>query len=234
VTRPTVAVTCYLEPASWGVWQQVPAVLVPAAYVSALQAAGARAVLLPPERGLSEEEALAVVSGVDGLVVAGGADVGPGQYGASPHPLTQRPRDDRDDTEIALVRAAVAVDLPLLGICRGMQVMAVAQGGELDQHLPDLVGHHGHSPAPAGYGMHAVAFAEGSWLRSVLGERVEVPTHHHQGVRSHPGLVATGWAEDGVVEALEAPLARLRVAVQWHPEVGADPRLAEAFVAELR
>ena len=234
VTRPIVALTCYLEPASWGVWHQVPAVLVPAAYVAVLRAAGAQAVLLPPEQGLTEQEAQALLSGVDGLVVAGGADVSPGRYGATPHPLTQRPREDRDDAEIALVRAAIAADLPLLGICRGMQVMAVAEGGQLDQHLPDVVGHEGHSPTPDGYGLHEVAFAEGSWLRAVLGERVEVPTHHHQAVRSHPGLVATGWTADGVIEALEAPEARLRVGVQWHPEVGEDPRLVEAFVAALR
>jgi putative glutamine amidotransferase len=234
VVRPVVAVSCYLEPASWGVWQQVPAVLVPAAYVVALRAAGARVVLLPPEEGLSEQDALALLSGVDGLVLAGGADVGPGRYGAGSHPLTQRPRDDRDESEIALVRAAIAADLPVLGICRGMQVMAVAEGGDLNQHLPDLVGHHGHSPIPDGYGMHDVVLAEGSWLRGVLGERVQVPTHHHQGVRTHPGLTATGWAEDGVVEALEAPGARLRVGVQWHPEVGTDPRLFSGFVAALR
>jgi putative glutamine amidotransferase len=234
VSRPVVAVTCYLEPASWGVWQRVPAVLVPAAYVTALRAAGARAVLLPPEQGLSEQEAEALLAGVDGLVVVGGADVGASRYGTVPHPLTQRPREDRDDAEIALVRAAIATDLPLLGICRGMQVLAVAEGGELDQHLPDLVGHHGHSPTPDGYGMHDVVLAEGSWLRGVLGERVQVPTHHHQAVRSHPGLAATGWADDGVIEALEAPGARLCVGVQWHPEVGADPRLFDGFVAALR
>jgi putative glutamine amidotransferase len=183
---------------------------------------------------MTEQDAQALLSRVDGLLCAGGADVGPGRYGAVPHPLTQRPREDRDDAEIALVRAAIRADLPLLGICRGMQVLAVAQGGELDQHLPDLVGHAGHSPTPDGYGVHGVDLAGGSWLRAVLGARVDVPTHHHQGVRSHPGLVATGWADDGVVEALEAPVARMRVAVQWHPEVGTDPRLVEAFVAALR
>jgi putative glutamine amidotransferase len=198
--RPVVALTCYLEPASWGVWRDVPAVLVPAAYVVALRDAGARAVLLPPEQGLTVDDAQALLAGVDGLVVAGGADVDASRYGAVPHPLAHRPRDDRDDSEIALVTAAMRADLPLLGICRGMQVMAVAAGGCLDQHLPDLVGHHGHSPAVGAYGRHA----------------------------------ATGWADDGVVEALEAPGARLRVGVQWHPEVGEDSRLIDAFVAALR
>src|SRR3954468_22650306 len=102
VSRPVVALTCYQEPASWGVWRDVPAVLVPAAYVAALHGAGARAILLPPERGLTEQDAQALLCGVDGLVMGGGADVGPGRYGAVPHPLTQRPRGDRDDAEIAL------------------------------------------------------------------------------------------------------------------------------------
>jgi putative glutamine amidotransferase len=183
---------------------------------------------------MTAHDARALLSGVDGLVVAGGADVGAARYGAVPHPLAQRPRDDRDDAEVALVTEAMREDLPLLGICRGMQVMAVAAGGRLDQHLPDLVGHDGHSPALGAYGRHLVTLAEGSWLRSVLGERVDVPTHHHQGVSTHPGLVATGWADDGVVEAVEAPGARLRVGVQWHPEVGDDSRLVEAFVSALR
>jgi putative glutamine amidotransferase len=234
VTRPIVALTCYQDPASWGVWRNVPAVFIPAAYVVALRDAGAQPVLLPPEEGLTESDARALLAVVDGLVVAGGADVRPARYGATPHPHAQRPRDDRDDSEIALVKAAVREDLPLLGICRGMQVMAVAAGGSLEQHLPDLVGHHGHSPAPGVYGRHDVTLAEGSWLREVLGERVDVPTHHHQSVRTHPGLVATGWADDGVVEAVEAPGARLRVGVQWHPEVGEDTRLMKAFVAALR
>jgi putative glutamine amidotransferase len=216
------------------VWQQVPAVLVPAAYVQALRRAGARVLLLPPERGLTGEDAHDLLSRVDGLVVAGGADVAPERYAAVPHPLSQRPREDRDDAEVALVTAAGAVGLPVLGVCRGMQVLAVAGGGTLDQHLPEVVGHNGHSPAVDGYGTHGVALAEGSWLRTVLGARIDVPTHHHQGVRSHPGLVATGWADDGVVEAVEGPGPHLRIGVQWHPEVDEDPRLFDAFVAALR
>jgi putative glutamine amidotransferase len=191
-------------------------------------------VLLPPEKGLTREDAEAVLSRVDALVVAGGADVDPARYGAVPHPLSQRTRQDRDDAEVALLTAAVAAEVPVLGICRGMQVLAVAAGGELDQHLPELVGHTGHSPTVDGYGRHGVRLAEGSWLRRVLGERVDAPTHHHQAVRSHPGLVAAGWADDGVIEAIETPGARLCVGVQWHPEVDEDPRLFEAFVRSLR
>ena len=229
-TRPLVGLTTYCEPASWGVWHDVPAALVPQAYVDALRSAGARVVLLPPEREPSAADVLDLVSRLDALVIAGGADVEPQRYGQQPHPVVQSPRPDRDDLEVALVAAAVAADLPLLGICRGMQVMAVAGGGALEQHLPDVVGHPGHCPAPGRYGTHVVRTAEGSRLREVLGERVDVPTYHHQGVQSHPGYAATAWADDGVVEAIEAPEARFRLGVQWHPEVGTDPRLFEALV----
>jgi putative glutamine amidotransferase len=224
-------VTCYAEPASWGVWRDVPAVLVPQAYVDALRSAGARVLLVPPERELAVGAAHELVDVLDALVVAGGADVDPARYGEPPHAVLQAPRPDRDDAEVALVRAAVEADLPLLGICRGMQVMAVAGGGSLEQHLPDRLGHDGHSPAPGRYGEHEVRTAEGSRLRTVLGERVGVPTYHHQGVASHPGYEPTAWAEDGVLEGIEAAGARWRVGVQWHPEVGSDPRLFQALVA---
>lgn len=229
--RPLVGLTTYCEPASWGVWHDVPAALVPQAYVDALRAEGARVVLLPPERDPSPHDVMDLVGRLDALVIAGGADVEPSRYGQEPHPVVQSPRPDRDDLEVALVAAAVSADLPLLGVCRGMQVMAVAGGGVLEQHLPDAVGHAGHCPAPGRYGTHGVRTAEGSRLREVLGARVDVPTYHHQGVLSHPGYTATAWADDGVVEAIEAPAARFRLGVQWHPEVGTDPRLFAALVA---
>lgn len=229
-TRPLVGLTTYCEPASWGVWRDVPAALVPQAYVNALRAAGARVVLLPPEVEPSPDDVADIVGSLDALVVAGGADVDPTRYGERPHAVLQAPRRDRDDLELALVQAAVAADLPLLGVCRGMQVMAVAAGGTLEQHLPDVVGHTEHCPAPGEYGSHPVRTAEGSRLREVLGERVDVPTYHHQGVTTHPGYVATAWADDGVVEAIEEASARFRLGVQWHPEVGTDLRLFEALV----
>ncbi len=230
-SRPLVGLTTYCEPASWGAWRDVPAALVPQAYVDALRGAGARVVLVPPERGIDASDAAELVAELDALVVAGGADVDPARYGQEPHAVLQAPRPDRDDLELALVAAAADADLPLLGICRGMQVMAVAAGGVLQQHLPDVVGHDGHSPAPARYGSHQVRTADGSVLRGVLGRQVVVPTYHHQGVVSHPGYVASAWADDGVLEGIEAPAARFRVGVQWHPEAGSDPRLFEALVA---
>lgn len=228
--RPLVGLTTYCEPASWGVWRDVPAALVPQAYVDALRAAGARVVLIPPQREPAPQEAADLVAGLDALVVAGGPDVDPARYGQRPHAVLQAPRPDRDDLDLALVEAAVAADLPLLGVCRGMQVMAVAAGGALEQHLPDVVGHDGHCPSPGAYGTHEVRTASGSHVRRVLGERVDVPTYHHQGVLAHPGYVATAWADDGVVEAIEATSARFRLGVQWHPEVSTDLRLFEALV----
>jgi putative glutamine amidotransferase len=236
MTRSLVALTCYGEPASWGVWRDVPAVLVPGDYVGALTRAGAQVVLIPPERGLSGAAASRLLAGFDALVLAGGADLDPARYGASPQPGQQAARPDRDDAELALARAAVEADLPMLGICRGMQVLAVAAGGRLEQHLPDRLGHDRHAPVPGEYGPVAVRTATGSRLRSILGERVEVSCYHHQGVLTAPGYTASAWADDAgpagatVMEGIEAPGARWRVGVQWHPEVGADPRLFEALV----
>ena len=232
--RPHIGLTCYAESASWGVWQQVPAVLVPQGYVSMLLAAGAQPLLIPPEQGLDDQAAADLVGRLDGLVVAGGVDVEPLRYGAPAHPSVQSSRPDRDDAELALVRAAVALDLPLLGVCRGMQVMAVASGGALEQHLPDRLQHDGHAPGPGVYGRRTVRTAEGSVLRAILGERVVVPCYHHQGVLSAPGYVESAWADDGVLEGFEAPAARWRVGVQWHPEAGEDQHLFEALVRAAR
>jgi putative glutamine amidotransferase len=230
---PLVGLTCYAERVSWGAWHDVPAALVPQSYIDALRAAGAQVLLVPPEQAMAAAAAERLVRVLDALVVAGGVDVDPAHYGQPPHPVLQPPRPDRDDAELALVRAATEADLPMLGVCRGMQVMAVAAGGSLEQHLPDRLGTEVHSPTPGRYGSHGVRTAPSSRLRSVLGERVDVPTHHHQGVASHPGYQATAWADDGVLEGMEALGARWRVGVQWHPEVGTDPRIFEALVAAI-
>jgi putative glutamine amidotransferase len=232
--RPVVALTCYAEPASWGVWRDVPAVLVPSAYVRSLRDAGGHVVLLPPMEQLSDDDADRLLASVDALVVAGGVDVEPTRYGEQAHPTVQSSRPDRDDAELALVRAAVRADLPLLGVCRGMQVMAVAAGGALRQHLPEEVGSDVHSPAPATYGWNTVRTEPGTRLREALGESVQVPCYHHQGVATHPGYVASAYADDGVTEAIEDRSARFRVGVQWHPEAGTDLRIFEALVAVAR
>ncbi|MEO7446919.1 MAG: gamma-glutamyl-gamma-aminobutyrate hydrolase family protein [Humibacillus sp.] len=229
--RPVIGITSYVESASWGSWAQVPAALVPHRYVRQIEWAGAIALVVPPRPGADDEAARAIASRLDGLVIAGGVDVAPELYAQERHPTVQASRPDRDAMEIALARATADLDLPVLGICRGMQVMAVAAGGSLEQHVPDRVGHDDHSPGPSVYGSHAVDTVAGTRVADLLGARVEVPSYHHQSVLEHPGYVAAAWAPDGTLEAMEAPDARFRLAVQWHPEVGTDPRLFNALVA---
>ena len=227
--RPVIGITSYIEQARWGVWDQ-RAVVLPLAYVQAVEAAGARAVVLPP----SAVGAAEVVARLDGVVFAGGADLDPASYGEAAHPETVGVRPDRDAGELPLLQAALAADLPVLGICRGMQLFAVAHGGTLVQHLPDVVGHDGHRPAPGVYGKHEVRLAPGTLARTVLGERVDVPSYHHQGVGSPGSLTVTGWADDDSPEVVEDPARRFVIGVLWHPEAGEDPRLFDAFVAAAR
>jgi putative glutamine amidotransferase len=233
MSRPVIGITSYVEPASWAVWRDVPAVLLPHRYVRQVTDAGGVAFVIPPlPADADEQDVRAVLSRIDGLILSGGVDVEPTRYGEPPHPLLQPARPDRDEAELALARASAELDLPVLGICRGMQVMAVAGGGSLEQHLPDRLGHFGHSPAPGTYGEHNVVVQPGTRLHDIVGDEVVVATYHHQGVSAHPGYVATGWsAEDKVVEGLEDPCARFRIGVQWHPEVGTDGRLFEALVS---
>lgn len=226
--RPIVGITSYREPASWAVWDRVPAALLPDAYVQAVTAAGGQAVLLPPGGGGPD-----VLRVLDALVLAGGADIGPERYGAAPGPWTQS-RPDRDDNEFGLLTAALRADLPVLGVCRGMQLLAVAYGGRLHQHLPDLVGHDRHAPAPARYGSHPVRFAPGSRIATVLAGSREVNSYHHQAVADPGRLTVTGWADDDVIEALEDPERRFVLGVQWHPEAAGDHRPFAALVAAAR
>ncbi|WP_412542811.1 gamma-glutamyl-gamma-aminobutyrate hydrolase family protein [Longispora sp. K20-0274] len=218
--RPVIGITAYREPASWSVWS-VPAVLIPATYVECVTAAGGHPVVLPPD------PSPAILSRLDGLVLAGGADVSPGRYGAEPHERTVS-RPDRDEGELALL--AAAGDLPVLGVCRGMQLMAVHAGGRLFQHLPDELGHTGHQPEPGVFGAHPATFAPGSLAESIFGLHGEVNSYHHQGVADPGSLTATGWAADGVIEVLEDPDREFYLGVQWHPEELRDGRLFEALV----
>jgi putative glutamine amidotransferase len=227
--RPVVGISTYRETAQWGVWDTVADVLH-AQYADAVLAAGGAPVLLPPAAG-TDDVAKAVVSRLDALVVSGGADVDPGRYGAEPLPRTTGWREDRDAWETALIRAADDAGLPTLGVCRGMQLMAVAAGGSLHQHTPDLVGHDEHSPGGPAFGRIAVRTAEDSRLRAAVGDRADVGCHHHQTVDAHPGFVPVAWAADGSLEAMERPGPRFCLAVQWHPEVGTDHTLFAALVA---
>jgi putative glutamine amidotransferase len=192
--------------------------------VEAVTLAGGRAVLLPPDG--TDAGVLRVL---DGLVLAGGADVGPELYGAAPEPLTDT-RPARDAGEMLLARAALDADLPVLGVCRGMQLLVVAAGGRLHQHLPDVLGHEKHRPAPGVYGSQPARFAEGSRIAALMGDDVEINCYHHQGVADPGRLTVTGRADDGLPEAVEDPARRFVLGVQWHPEVHRDERLFGALV----
>ena len=227
MSAPVIGLTTYREQAAYGVWHQ-RADLLPTEYAEAVTSTGGIPVLLPPvaEPGAAD----AVVARLDGLVISGGADVDPGRYGADPHERTAGWRPDRDDWESVLLTAAEAVGLPVLGVCRGMQVMAVHGGGALDQHTPDLVGHDEHSPGGDVYGTVAVSTEPGTRVAGLLGAGLSVSCHHHQSVRSHPGFVPAAYAADGTLEAMEARGDRFCVAVQWHPETSADVGLLAGLV----
>ena len=223
---PVIGLSAYREHARYGVWSQRTDLLC-AEYATAVERAGGVPVLLPVQQPSS---AAAAVARVDALVVAGGADVDPAAYGERPHPLTTRSRPDRDAWELALLDAAEARGIPVLGICRGMQLMAVRDGGTLEQHLPERLGSSLHSPDGDAYADVAVTTVADTRVREVLGERTTVRCHHHQSVHKHPGFEVAAVAEDGTLEAMEKPERGFVVAVQWHPEAGADPRLFDAVV----
>jgi gamma-glutamyl-gamma-aminobutyrate hydrolase PuuD len=228
--RPIVGITTYVEPARWGDWQ-LEAALIPFMYVQAVERAGARPLLVPPtEEGV--EETLDVL---DGLLLSGGADLDPDTYGAEPHPTTSGVRPERDRAELALLEGALARDMPVLAVCRGSQVLNVARGGDLVQHLPEVVGHEEHRAVPGVFSEHPVRIEGDSKLGAFLGDQAPVQSHHHQGIgRLGEGLREVAWAGDGTVEGVEDQSRRFAVGVLWHPEAGADERLFEALVAEAR
>jgi putative glutamine amidotransferase len=229
MSRPLVGITTYVEPASWGHWQ-LDAALIPYDYVRAVERAGARALLVPPSVDGIEE----TLDALDGIVFSGGNDVDPETYGAEAHAETNGLRPERDRGELALLQAALARDMPVLAVCRGFQILNVARGGDLEQHLPEVVGSEQHREVSGTFSEHGVRIEDDSRLGSVLGdEHAPVKSHHHQGVgRVGEGLREVAWADDGTVEALEDPERRFAVGVLWHPEAGDDARLFEALVAE--
>lgn len=230
MSRPVIGITTYAQEARWGVWQ-LPAALIPLDYVDAVERAGGRPVLIPP----SEEGVEETLDMLDGVVFSGGADVDPALYGADVHPETDAPQTRRDRGELALLSAALERDLPTLAVCRGAQLLNVARGGDLVQHLPETLGSDVHKQTPGTFVEHPVEVKEGTRLAAMVGTRSHVTSHHHQGLgRLGDGLVKTAWAEDGTLEGVEDPSMRFAVGVQWHPEAGEDEALFASLVAEAR
>jgi len=230
---PLIGITSYLEQSRTGVWD-VRASFLPEVYLAAIAAAGGIAVVLPPQP-VDDAIAAGIVARLDGLILSGGADVDPRLYGQPPHERTAAPREDRDAFETALLRAAIAEDLPFLGICRGAQILNVALGGTLIQHLPDLVGDDRYQPGAGVFNRISVEVEPGSRIADALGDErvVTAPLYHHQAIdRVADGLSVTSRTGDGVIESLELDSARFGVAVQWHPEEFAeDRRLFAGLVA---
>jgi putative glutamine amidotransferase len=221
---PVIGLSSYREPARWAAWH-APAVLLPANYVDEVTAAGGVPVLLPSVPG-----AASAVTRLDGLILTGGGDLDPASYGQQPHPRTGRVSAERDKAELEYLDAALSAGLPVLGICRGLQLLNVARGGTLCQHLPEEAG---HTPTPGTFGSHPVRLAPASRLASILGTaEAEVPTAHHQAIGElGAGVAATAWTDDGVIEAVELDGHGFVMAVQWHPEAGPDRRIIQALVA---
>jgi putative glutamine amidotransferase len=231
---PVIGLTTYLDQAQTGVWD-VPASFLPAVYFQGVTAAGGVAVLLPPQP-VDPDIANRVLDGLDGLLITGGKDVDPAAYGQQRHPSTDQPAPQRDAWEFALLRGALKRQLPVLGICRGAQVLNVALGGTLHQHLPDIIGHSGHRAGNAEFSTLPVRTVPGTRLADLLGASVDARCYHHQGIAElGDGLVVSGWDADGVIEALELPGHGFVVAVQWHPEESLDDlRLFSAIVEAAR
>jgi gamma-glutamyl-gamma-aminobutyrate hydrolase PuuD len=225
MSRPAIGITTYLTRAHWGAWE-LDAALVPFSYVQAVERAGGAPLLVPP--GASVGETLDVV---DGLIFSGGSDLDPSHYRQEPHTQTRDVVRERDDFELALMQAALERDLPVLAICRGSQVLNVALGGDLEQHLPDRIGTNAHKETAGVFAEHDVDVVSGTRLASIVGAHGNVKSHHHQGYgRLGSGLQEAARASDGTVEALEDPSRAFTLGVLWHPEEDEDLALFEALV----
>ena len=225
-----MGITTDVTTATFGAWEEESA-LVPTDYVRAVERAGGRPLLVPP----SDEGVEETLDLLDGLVLSGGSDLDPALYGHDPHPETKGVLPERDRAELALLHGALERDMPMLAVCRGSQVLNVGLGGDLVQHLPDVVGHDEHKHTPGEYADHDVSLEPGTRLETLLGDRAPVKSHHHQGFgRLGSGLREAAYAPDGTLEALEDPGRRFALGVLWHPEAGEDTRLFEAFVEEAR
>jgi putative glutamine amidotransferase len=224
--RPVIGVSAYAERTRWAAWD-MPASVVPQRYLDKVRAAGGTPVVLPVVPGIA-----GVLPRLDGLLLVGGGDLAPARYDAVPHPRTSRVNLARDEAEMALLREALALRLPVLGICRGLQLLNVALGGTLHQHVPDVVGHDGHSAGDGVFARHEVYVRGGSRLGRALNRTaLDVASLHHQAIdRPGAGLVPCAWSGDGLIEAAELEDHPFTVGVQWHPEADEDVSLFAAFV----
>jgi putative glutamine amidotransferase len=236
--RPVIGICTALARANWGVWDRREAALLALSYIEAIQRAGGMAVMIPPD-GCFEHDPDEILDLLDGLILAGGNDIDPARYGADPDPQTHHLVPERDRSELALAIRAVERDIPVLGICRGMQLLNVAFGGTLTQHLPDELGHEEHRRTPGSFdgSDHDVRLTPGSLAARAAGEELHgTKSHHHQGVATiGDGLVVTGRSTiDGLPEAIEAPGHRFVLGVQWHPEADEESRVVGAIVEQAR
>ena len=226
-----IGLTSYLEQVQTGVWH-IPAGYLPADYFQGVTMAGGIAALLPPQP-VDPQIVRSLLDRLDALAITGGYDLDPVRYGQDPHPETKGVHPERDEAELALLTAALERDLPVLAICRGSQVLNVALGGDLVQHLPEVVGDEKHKHTPGEFADHDVELEPGTRVAELLGDRAPVKSHHHQGFgRLGEGLVEAARAEDGTIEAVEDPSRRFALGVLWHPEAGEDLKLFEELVRE--
>jgi putative glutamine amidotransferase len=234
MTRPVIGICAAIESARWAAWEVVVN-LSPRTYSLAVQRAGGIALILPPDDVVAEspDELLDMI---DGLILAGGSDIDPGSYGAKPHPETKVTWPERDRFEIALGTRALERDMPVLGICRGMQMLNVIQGGTIDQHVRDVVQNDLHRHTPGVFTDHGVRLDPGSLASRVVGaERTDVKSAHHQGIDElGEGIVPTGFAQDDLIEAIELPDKTFAVGVLWHPEEDERSRVIGSLVNEAR
>ena len=231
--RPLIGVCAAVERAAFGVWKDEPTVLLPLSYARAIHGAGGMIAMLPPDRRATEDPS-ELLERIDALVLGGGADIDPESQGVEAHPETIGTNPDRDRFEIALAREALERGIPLLGVCRGMQILNVACGGTLDQHLPDRVGHERHRPVPGAWAEHDVRIEPDSLTASAAGtERLTVKSHHHQGVDAIPeNLRPSAWAtDDDSVEAIETTDGEFVLGVLWHPEEDPDDSVIRSLVS---